>query len=279
VVAGDNGYQPAATVIFRDSLPGMPVVPVVFLVNEVLKSLAEDSVTALAQKICTRIESINRKYLIEDIPEIQIDCDWSGTTREKYFRLLRCLREHPLIRDRQLSVTLRLHQWKYRKTAGIPPADKVCLMCYNTGSFTDYDTRNSILDADEAAAYLRFSVSYPIPVDVALPLFGWGVRFNNSQCAGLINGLSEKDLPASQFSTVRPGVYRADTSVVLLGVHVGKGEHIRIEKPDAETIRQTTKMLAGRIKNRGYLIWFHLDSLFLQKFTPHEMDEIVDLFH
>jgi hypothetical protein len=278
VVAGDDGYRPAATVIFGDSLPDMAVVPVVFVVNDVLKPLADDSVAALAQKICARIESVNRKYHIEDVPEIQLDCDWSETTREKYFRLLHCIRDHPLLRDRQLSATLRLHQWKFREKAGIPPADRVCLMCYNMGNFTSYHTRNSILDAEEVAAYLRFSAAYPMPVDVALPLFCWGVRFNHFRYAGLISGLSEKDLQTPEFSAVEPGVYRADTSVSLLGVPIRKGEHIRIEEPDARAIRQTAEILAGRIKNRGYLVWFHLDSLLLQKFTPHELDEIADLF-
>jgi hypothetical protein len=279
VVAGGDGYRPAATVIFKDSLPGMEVVPVVFVVNDVLKPLAEDSVAALARKICARIEDINRKYHVGNIPEIQIDCDWNGTTREKYFRLLRHIRHHPLLSGRQLSVTLRLYQWKYRKTAGIPPADRVCLMCYNMGNFTSYHTRNSIFDADEAAAYLRFSVAYPAPADVALPLFGWGVRFNHFRYAGLINGLSEKDLQTPEFSVIRPGVYRADTSVSLLGVRVRKGEHIRLEEPDAEAIRQTAEMLAKRVKNHGYLVWFHLDSSFLHKFTSHEMAKIADMFH
>jgi hypothetical protein len=279
VVASDDGYKPEATVFFRDSVPtGVEVVPVVFIVNEVLKNMPDDSIGGLAERICSRIEQINRLHSSIGVPEIQLDCDWNGSTKDKYFRLLRLVKASPLLSGRQLSVTLRLHQWRYSKTTGIPPADKVCLMCYNMGRLTAYGNHNSILDADDIRAYLNYAGIYPLRMDVAFPLFSWGVRFNNQQYKGLINGLSKTDLGKPFFTEIAPDMYRADSAIVLRGAYINKGEHIRLEEPSVADIRKAAKILSSKVKNPEYIIWYHLDLLFLQKFPTHERSKITDLF-
>jgi hypothetical protein len=275
---GDAG-RPEATVLFGDSLPaGMATVPVIFIVNKVLETAPTDSISGLAGKICTRVAAINQTYHIANIPEIQVDCDWNAATREKYFQLLRFMQHQPLLQGRQLSVTLRLHQLKYRKSTGIPPVDKVALMCYNMGRLTSYGNCNSILDVAEAKAYTEQISLYPLPVDVALPLFHWGVRFSNRQYRGLINGLCKADMVVPCFAEIAPDLYRADTTMVLRGAYIRQGEHIRIEEPSADAVRQVAKNLARRIKKPEYIIWFHLDSLLLQKKSNHAFQEISDLF-
>jgi hypothetical protein len=280
VVQDGDAYRPEATTLVRDSIPtGMQVVPVVFIVNDVLKVLPEDSIGRLSERICTRIEQINRQYRMNSVPEIQLDCDWNGSTREKYFCLLHFIKAAPLLNGRQLSVTLRLHQWKYSTTTGVPPADKVCLMCYNTGRLTTYGSHNSILDTEEVRAYLQYAHIYPLPMDIAFPLFSWGVCFNDRQYRGLINGLSKSDLYQPFFTEVESNLYRADTSITLLGSYIRKGEIIRIEEPSVSDIRKTAKILSEKMKNPEFIIWFHLNSIYLQKITSNELSEIANLFH
>ncbi|MDR1864247.1 MAG: hypothetical protein LBR08_01610 [Bacteroidales bacterium] len=279
VIAGEGGAKPEATVIFGDSIPeGIQTVPVVFIVNKALEMTTEDSIPRLAAKICARMENIHRHRHARDVPEIQADCDWNASTRDKYFHLLRCMRGEKLLQGRQLSVTLRLHQWKYRKSAGIPPVDRVMLMCYNMGGLTTYGNHNSILDAEETRAYMQHAGVYPLPADVALPLFHWGVRFSNMQYRGLIGGLRREDLQTPHFRETAPRLYCCDTSLLLRGVYVGKGEHIRLEEPSVADLRKTAKILSSCMKNPENIVWYHLDSLLLQKIPTHELQEIADLF-
>jgi hypothetical protein len=279
VVASGDGYKPEATVFFRDSLPeGIEAIPVVFIVNDVLKTMPEDSIGGLAEKICSRIGQINRQHNISNVPEIQLDCDWNGSTKDKYFRLLRLVKDSPLLNGRQLSVTLRLHQWRYSKTTGVPPVDKVCLMCYNMGHLTTYGNRNSILDTEETRAYLNHAGIYPVPMDIAFPLFSWGVCFSNRQYKGLINKLSKTDLTEPFFTEIAPDMYRADSATVLRGAYIRKGEHIRLEEPSVADIRKAAKILSAKVKNPEYIVWYHLDSLYLQKIQTDERSKIADLF-
>lgn len=279
VITDGNVSRPEATVIFKDTIPGnLQIVPVVFIVNKVLEITSADSIAGLASHICTRIESINGAHSITRIPEIQIDCDWNATTRNKYFNLLDGIRHHSYLTGKQLSATLRLHQLKYRKSTGIPPVDRITLMCYNMGHLTEYGDRNSILDTDEARTYLQGLGLYPLPADVAFPLFSWGVCFNNRKYRGLINGLCREDMQQSFFTETTSNLYQVDSSVVLRGAYLRKGDYIRLEEPSTEEIGQIAEMVASQMKISGYVIWYHLDSLLLQKHPDHELQKITDLF-
>ena len=279
VVTDGIATLPDATVIFKDTIPGnIQVVPVVFIVNKVLEATPADSVAGLAERICTRIESISRAHDIKRMPEIQIDCDWSASTRDKYFHLLNTIRNHPFLTGKDLSATLRLHQLKYRKSTGIPPVDRVALMCYNMGRLTEYGNRNSILNAEEVHAYTQGVPLYPLPADIAFPLFSWGVCFGNQQYRGLINGLSQKDMQHPFFTEITSGLYRADSSFSLRGAYIRKGDHIRLEEPSIDDIKESAEMIASQIKNVGYVIWYHLDSLLLQKYPAHELQKVTGMF-
>lgn len=274
------GNRPEATVVFKDSIPqGMEVVPVVFVMNDVLAESPVDSMELLAGHIYSRIGIVNRMYGIANIAEIQMDCDWNASTRDKYFTLLQSMRTILQQNGLQLSATLRLHQLKYRKTTGVPPVNRVTLMCYNMGRLTEYGSRNSILNIAEAQDYIQGTGIYPVPVDIALPLFGWGVCFDSKQnYRGLINGLSEQDIQQSCFTGIAPGIYRADSTVILRGSYIRKGDHIRLEEPSIGEIRQVAQLAASRIKTSKYVIWYHLDSLLLQKHPDHELQKTVDMF-
>jgi hypothetical protein len=279
----DKGVpQPESTIIFKDSIPiNIKIIPVIFITNQVLETSTDDQIPVLAEKIYKRISSINQVHHIpiDDIPEIQMDCDWNKPTREKYFRLLDIMRQYCIADNIHLSATLRLHQLKYQKRTGIPPVDRAVLMCYNVGDLTEYGSQNSILDIREVKNYIQNSGLYPVPIDIAFPLFSWGVCFRNKQYRGLIRGLSKKDMSLSCFKEIAPNLYYSDSTFYMYGASIIKGDHIRVEEPTSEEIYQSAKIIASRLKISGHIIWYHLDSLFLQKFTSHELQKVTDLFH
>ena len=85
--------------------------------------------------------------------ELQIDCDWTESTRDKYFHLLSTLRNE-LERNKQIiSATIRLHQVKYAAITGIPPVHRGMLMYYNMGKINATDN-NSVYDKKIAEKYI-----------------------------------------------------------------------------------------------------------------------------
>jgi len=196
---------PQAEIIWKEPIPeDIELVPTVFITNRSLKKIPLEKIEELADSIFKKIMVLSAdKFFNRNISEIQIDCDWSGTTKEKYFRLLSFLRKKNA--EIKLSATIRLHQIKFYQQTGVPPVDKGMLMFYNVGEVADITTKNSILDLDIAKQYLENFEKYPLHLDLALPIFSWGVLFRDGKMIKLISGLSAEELrDTSRFSPPAP---------------------------------------------------------------------------
>lgn len=123
---------------------GMEIIPVVYIVNDCFKAntktnpirndksgrkSSDETPRQLADKILNRILQMNEANDIENVKEIQIDCDWTASTQEAYFKFLHILKEKAKDKQIQLSATIRLHQLSMTP----PPVDRGILMMYNTG--------------------------------------------------------------------------------------------------------------------------------------------------
>ena len=181
---------PLAQVRFRqDSIP-YQIIPTVFITNRTLEHLSVEAPDTLAARIYKQIKKLSNKVTLE---EVQIDCDWTQSTKNKYFRLLKALRKQ-VPDSTQLQATIRLHQVKYARQTGVPPVDRGMLMFYNVGDVEDWYTENSILDLETARQYLQNFQRYPLPLDMALPLFSWGVLFRQGKMINLISQLEPEEL-------------------------------------------------------------------------------------
>jgi hypothetical protein len=194
VDAGDNGPIPVSPITFKDKIPeDVEMVPVVFIVNQVLKNQTNQQLNDLASKIAYfvngKVSQSGKTYF----EELQIDCDWTQTTRDQYFYLLERIKANKHLKNKKLSATLRLHQLKNQQRNGIPPVDRVMLMCYNMGNLRKYGTQNSILEQSELEKYMNNNLSvYPIPVDIGLPIFSWAVVFRQKQYLGIAKRLQSE---------------------------------------------------------------------------------------
>jgi hypothetical protein len=124
-----------------------------------------------------------------DFKEILIDCDWTEKSQKNYFYLLKQIKkQYP---NSKIAATIRLWQYKYAAKAGIPPVDKGLLMCYNITKPDDFQTKNSIGTSEELAQYITHS-DYKLKLDIALPLYSWGVVFRGNQFKGILSDYDEK---------------------------------------------------------------------------------------
>ena len=126
--------------------------------------------------------------------EIQLDCDWTKTTREKYFNLIEQMKQLTEINKIEITTTIRLHQVKFFNKTGVPPIKRGMLMFYNMSDVSDNRTRNSIYDEGLAKKYLINFDKYPLDLDVVLPAFSWSCWFRNGKLKNLINNIKAKDL-------------------------------------------------------------------------------------
>lgn len=248
------------------------VIPAVFITNECIQKIDSSQVAELASRIHTLIQDIRGSNSFNSIKEIQIDCDWTQVTKEKYFRLLNNLKL--LTPNFKLSSTIRLHQIKFLVKTGVPPVDRGLLMCYNMGNLKNPATSNSILQTEELKKYMGNLSSYPLPLDVAFPLFDWKVLYRNNAYSGLIQNLPYNSLSAA-FTKRTGNRYEILKDTLLSGFDLRKGDMIRDEQSGIKEILSAAREVSNRLKNtRLRVSLYHLDSVILNKYTTHELESI-----
>jgi hypothetical protein len=259
---------------------GIEIIPAVFITNETLEQIRAETVPELAERINFLLKELLMNNAITDIREIQIDCDWTASTKEKYFELLRQLKILPLFLERQLSATIRLYQCKYHDKTGIPPVNKGLLMCYNMGNLKNPGTNNSIIEADELSKYIGNLNAYPLPLDIAFPLFEWKVLFRNNAYAGLIQALPDSLLNKPGIFSKNANRFELQVDTVLQGYELKKGDVLRREESSFEEIIQSIKVLSPQLATPNFTIsLYHLDSLPLSKFKKDELEAIYNSLH
>lgn len=192
VVLTNGTPMPNASLNVTGRVPkGVTVTPVVYITNDCMKAIGPSHTQAedLAGKILKRIRQMTSTLQLGPINELQIDCDWTVTTRRTYFDFLSALRDMAHEQHMQVSTTIRFHQL----TQPVPPADRGVLMAYNTGDVRDIHNRYPILDIADVKPYLRYLATYKLPLSTAYPIFSWRVLFRGGHFVGILH--SDDDYP------------------------------------------------------------------------------------
>ncbi|WP_460976532.1 hypothetical protein [Spirosoma knui] len=266
--AGNRQPLPKSVVRFGERPTGLTVVPVVFITNRTLLNLPDQDVPALGRNIARKIEQIAHQNKIV-IREVQLDCDWSPKSRDRYFALLRAVKQQLRV---PLSATIRLHQVKYADQTGVPPVERGMLMFYNVADWKDPNTRNSILDLDVASRYTGFLEKYPLPLDVVLPLFNWTIVYRNGRFLTILNGVRQDQLVKKTFLKQQPDPnrYVAVRDTTAFGLSVRAGDLFRAEACTQQQLREAKAQLLSRIRNQTLTFaLYHLDSTVLSAY-PHD---------
>jgi hypothetical protein len=251
---------PLGTTRFISRIPAQcDYVPTVYITLKALKAY-NGRESDLADLIIRRIYAMCSWNELGTFDEIQYDCDWTEETKES-FELLCSYTKRVLERNLvSLSGTIRLHQIE----EATYPFDKGVLMIYNTGSFANPQTKNSIIDYDDVHKYLsvRGRIDKFIKarkencphIEMAYPTYGWGVLFDED------------------------GRFRAlvtDKEACLLSQSCM--DNIRIERSEYEEIVKVKKLVDsvfGEI-SCGNVI-YHLDANNLSKYESHEIENILN---
>lgn len=279
-VAWDATKHIAHPVAILDKRANFPdsteIVPVVFLMNEIWQK--EDTLL-MAQRVCTLLEKLCKDVKVK---EVQLDCDWTRNSKETYFAFLRNVRQQAFMANKQLSVTIRLHQVKYTRSNGIPPADKGLLMCYNMGNLRKWGDHNSILNMEELKAYTADDQirHYPLSLDLALPLFEWSVLFRNKLYAGLLRNMESTQLEnTTLFKQQGKQLYTSLLDTTLNGYVIRRGDVIRLETCSPDLLKKAARYLSRQRQDYDpTVIFYHLDPLILRKYDRHELETIYNIF-
>jgi hypothetical protein len=277
---GDNGPVPVSPVTFNAALPdSVELVPVVFIVNDILKHQTHQQLNELAGKIVYYVNGRIKPSGRTSYNELQLDCDWTRTTRDNYFYLLNCIKTNASLKHKRISATLRLHQLKNQKGSGIPPVERVMLMCYNMGNLRKYGNQNSILEQSELEKYVGKNLrNYPMPVDVGLPVFSWAVVFRQKQYAGIAKRLHQENFRNQQtFKANGSSLYTLQKDLPNYGLL--RGDEVRWEYLSAGQLLSAANYIQKYMSSDTVnIIYFHLDEPTLKHYTYEELEKTTAVF-
>jgi hypothetical protein len=269
--------QPVASICFKSPIPeGIKMIPVVYITNKIFSGIDSTEVKDLADKISVRVLKLIPQGF--QIKELQIDCDWTEQTKSKYFSLLlEIKRNFPGI---LIASTIRLHQVKYYKRTGIPPVDRGMLMFYNMGSLTDRSTNNSIFDKDVAKRYLYNFDSYPLKLDIVLPVFSWAVLNRNGSGTRLLSNFSIDEVMRKKLEDLKENSYLVKEDFNYHGFSFLPGDMLRIENIGPEETEEAARLIEPYLKDDSISVaLFDLNEINLKKYKPHDLEKIFSIFN
>lgn len=259
-------------------LPNAEIIPVIFLEPPVLQTLkTEKSITELSGNIARFTDAFCRQQGW-NIKEFQLDCDWTSRTADVYFELVRALKKESFFSGKTLSVTLRGHQVKYPGKGGIPPADRCMLMAYNMGDIRTLTPESSILDVPTAKDYLQNIGAYPLPIDLALPIFRWTLWYRGGRLLGILRGVDPEGLAQLPFlqKEKKGNLYRSLADTSLGGYRIQTGDLIKAESPQPDEVSAVAAYISGKLKQKAFTVaFYHLDDTNLNRYDTRQLEEIL----
>lgn len=257
-------------------LKPLHITPVIFITNRVFQQLQGKETDSLAKKCHSLIAALAGKAGIA-YQSVQVDCDWTDGTKDKYFAFLQAFKTYS---KKSLQATIRLHQVKYRERTGIPPADRGILMFYNMGKIRAGEAASSIYNEQDAARYLSRLATYPLALDVALPLFSWVIQSRNGHVIHVYSKISRMDLNNRSFFEQTDGGYRARKSFFTKGIYIKENDIFKPEETDLDALKKAADQLSERLPplNTRTIIYYELATINLPEFTSEALDKVTDRF-
>ncbi len=248
---------PVSPIQLDSSITHYQVIPVIFIKKRTFDRLQAADIPSLATNVFHLVSQINQSQQLTT-PEIQFDCDWTEGTRDLFFQFIR---KYKAVSKQKISATIRLHQVKYKERMGIPPVDYGVLMYYNMGAING-DNNNSIYEKSVANRYNSYISSYHLPLDVALPVFSWGLHLRNGRVIDLLNKINVTPFETdSNFTILTSNRYQAKHACFKAGYYFQQGDEIKNEHVSAEDLIEITTQINKNTNHRiGKLIFYDLDS-------------------
>jgi hypothetical protein len=215
--------------------------------------------------------------MLPDIHEIQFNCDWTDSSRETYFSLINYLKILPMILDRKLTLSAAVYydQCKQPDRLGIPPVNRVMLMCFNS---PEQDVaRNTVRTFKNDIAGLS---NYPLPMDVAFALPGDKFVYRKDKLSSILQNIQNVKKPDSSIAGQGYNEYPVIKDTLLNGSVLKKDDRIYMPPGNIQEILSTEKLLSPRLFSGNAtisILW--TDSSAARKYDSSQLNAMFGEFN
>jgi hypothetical protein len=265
---------PISPIRFKENLDQFDIVPVIFIQNKVM-SLPNLDIDDLAQKTTRLVEEMNTKNKIV-VKEIQIDCDWTLTSKNNYLKFIERFKQ---LSKKKLSATIRLHQVKYFRKTKIPNVDSGVLMYYNMGTIAN-DSLNSIYSQKIAERYLKSLKKYPLHLDFVLPIYSWAVHIRDQKVISLRSKLNVNELKKdANFEKIGIIFFKVKKSNYKNGIFYEKNDLLKIEAISSEDLKEMAEDLnENLVQSPREIIFYDLDEFNIKNYEKNIFKQVISCF-
>ena len=152
---------------------------------------------------------------------------------------------------------------------GVPPVDKGLLMCYNMSSIKNETTANSVFSIKDLEQYLVAPGNYPLPLDVALPVFGWYAWFSNGNYKGIVysNETPSLFMDTTNFKTNGNNL-QVIKDVEVNNQYLRQDDVLRAEYPSPDALVDASALLRKKFPSTGRISFFYYDNALINRYEP-----------
>ena len=109
-------------------------------------------------------------------------------------------------------------------------------MYYNMSALANFETKNYILDNNEAKKYHYNFENYPLKLKLALPLYSQAVQFRDEKAINLFENVDEKDF-IENFEKLDKNRYKVLSSHYFKGKYIYKDDILRFENVSEKELK------------------------------------------
>jgi hypothetical protein len=289
------------------------ITPVIFITNDVLEFTEASGIKELAGKIASLYKSMRKRFAEQysdriywnmvymddyqnengcrlktdsmkkvwekENTQLLIDCDWSVSTKDKYFEMLSEM--DTLLPNTEIQSSLRLWQYRDHDLAGIPPVKRCLLMCYSTGDPTNADEKNAIVDLESIKTYINHS-HYPLKLDIALPVYSWATLFRNSKFKGILSPMTLDELKENSelCKQTDSTIFTVICDTVIGDTYFRYGDELRFQGVNADELLQIASWVHSKVKSgKGDKIsLFCYDTLYFNQIGDENIKKVYSIF-
>ena len=142
------------------------------------------------------------------------------------------------------------------------------------------DSLNSVYDKNVAYRYLPSLKNYPLPINIALPIYSWGIHIRDGKIIGLRNKIDIDNLKNnSSFVLTKNNWFTVKNSIFREGIYYKKNDQIKIETISENDLLEMADNLAeNTIQNPKEIIFYDLDEFNLKKYDTALFKKIINCF-
>jgi hypothetical protein len=258
---------------YRDTIVRHPVflVPCVYIHQAVFLQKTLNT-KELAKKVLYLLDWHLLEYdypAASRVNEFQIDCDWPAKGQVAYFEFLKALKNemrHSIkFAHFQLSATLRLYPYKFPDKMGVLPVDRAMLMCYNLQPPDHRGQKRSIFSLKVLHDYLVGARVYPVPIDIALPIFNLAYVYDEHLFQKMLHNVDKDFKGILHHDNGYWYTLQKDTLIYDYPKDnfLRKGQRVKLEEVSLKELKKALKLIDQNVvfRDRPTLSFYSIENL------------------